>query len=378
MAHIATVPPIRFINLDHPVGPDQENDQDDIYIVKVFLRYLLEHRPDLKWTNRRLPGLTWPSAAGRATVEHRLFEMIQDYKEFKQTTANTGWSSQNLTYLWLWPEEARNGRVVPQDERFAAGVSITSTIMALNSDVRPLPERLSWPGASQTNSIIDVLSSLYPGVAHVLSGLPVREDMNWRDLARKRIPYNQWFLSQKRDAERERTEANQRIGGHWVGDQYVQATDKERIEFMDADNELFRLQYPYRNEMEKFYASETAQAERQTETEITSSPNPSVRGQYVTLTATVTMKTTQMPVTEGWVTFNMIWGPTVRIVGNVGGKPVASGGGSLTQLGRQPLLNGTATIRTNMLHPGLTIVKADFPDTGNIIGSSDELPHQVN
>jgi hypothetical protein len=373
MAHIVIKPPIQFINIDHPIGPNEENDADDILVIKSFFRYLQEHRPELQWTSLRLPTLTWPGS-----VDSTLFRMIVDYKTFKQNTENTGWSETSQTYLWLWPEERGNGRILPQNEMFPA--TLNTTIMALNSDVRPR-RRLTWPGTPPSvESLIEILCAFYPGVRRALNGLPVREDMNWRDLARKRIPFSKWLLNQKLDAMRERSEAATRAGGRWVGDRWVETPEKERWEFRDADNELYRLQNDplYIDEFKAFFAQQAQEAAdrrtRQTETVLISSLNPSVERQNVTFTATVTMQETGAPVTQGTVTFDMIWGPDVHLL-----KPgLAIGGGSLIQLSRKPVVNGAATLTTDLIHKGLTRVKATFPDTGNLLGSSAEVPQQVN
>jgi len=88
-----------------------------------------------------------------------------------------------------------------------------------------------------------------------------------------------------------------------------------------------------------------------------SAPNPSVQGQYVTFTAAVRFVATKAPVSQGHVSFNMHTGPDVRMI-----QPkVARYGVVLQQLGRQPISNGVATLRTNMPPKGIIRVTATFP-----------------
>lgn len=311
MAYIAIVPPIRFINIGSAIGPTDQNHPDDVLIIRAFMIYLSNHRKDLRFTNSYLSTL-----AGQA--DSMLFQMIIDYKEFKKRTFSA----------LMVPEEQQNSRVTPQDERFALG-PIQTTIMALNHDVKVLP--------GYGDTIIDVMCNLFP-IREILLGLPVRADAYWRDLARNRVPWKQWLLKHQEDAANERQGAIQRMSSRGV-------TSAE-------DNELFTLLNPYRNDMKDFY-------ERHTRIVLTASPNPSIQGQVVTLTATVKTLGGNIPV--GTVTFN-----------------VMPQGRGLQQIQRQPLVNGSATITINVLPKGRNIVKADYPNTGDIIGSSAEIPHQVN
>jgi hypothetical protein len=380
MAYLATVPPIQFINLDYPVGPQEVNNPDDVFIVKTFLRYLLEHRPDLQWTSLHFSALSWPSAEPHAT----LFQMIKDYQAFKRNHDATGFSDQYQMQLnmnrgsLLFPNEW-GGRVLPQNERTALEPFIMTTIMALNSDIRSSPHKVTWPGVSTIDSISDVMSR-YPGVARVLSGLPVREDMDWRELARKRIPWNQWLLKQKNDAIRDRYEEVTRGEAHWVGNQWVKPSERERdrlvAQYAEADWELTRLLWPYLDDIRNF---EQGEGTRQTETLLDSTPNPSAEGQYVTFTATIRSLWGKAPVPQGNVTFDVHRGPNLRLIQSAAmGKQVVIGDSlSVQQLGKAPVLNGVATLSTNVLRKGVMLVTATFPGWGNLPGSKSEGLGQV-
>jgi hypothetical protein len=147
----------------------------------------------------------------------------------------------------------------------------------------------------------------------------------------------------------------------------VQTDDKEKLQFLEADNELFKLLYPYQKDLQDFRSGAT---NTQTETLLESAPNPSVQGQYVTFTAAVRFVATKAPVSQGDVSFNMHTGPDVRMI-----QPkVARYGVVLQQLGRQPISNGVATLRTNMLPKGIIRVTATFPGSGAIPGSNSGEP----
>src|SRR5262249_5675869 len=104
--------------------------------------------------------------------------------------------------LLLPPEERGNSRVIPQDERFAVLTAArpATTIMALNNEVKPLP--------GYGDTIIDVMCNLFP-IRGILGCWPVRggqrqaigqPDAYWRDLARNKIPWNQWTRAQQNNA----------------------------------------------------------------------------------------------------------------------------------------------------------------------------------
>jgi hypothetical protein len=210
------------------------------------------------------------------------------------------------------------------------------------------------------------MCNLYPAVARALSGLPVREDMDWRDLARKEIPWNQWLLKQKNDAIRDEDEARQRI---------FDKDEKKRLDFLSADNELFKLLHPYENDLRDFRAGTS---NFQTETLLDSSQNPSMQGQPVTFTATVRFIATKAPVLQGSVTFDMHRGPDVHMIAAMPNQKIAQGGLSSTQLGRRNIVNGVATLTTNVLRKGVTRVTATFPGWGNILGSTSGDPGGPN
>jgi hypothetical protein len=341
MAYIAVVPPIRFINITSPVGPTDVNHPDDVLVIRAFLIYLTNFRKDLHWTQSRLSTLAGPA-------DSALFKMIEEYKDFKN--ANPG-----PNQVHLGSEEMGKGRVLPQDERFAFG-PIRTTILALNSDVQPL--------AGYGDTIIDVMCNLFP-IADLFNG-SVRADSYWRNLARKQIPWQLWLPKQQEDASQERMATIRRQ------DAASNASGAIDWEQRAADNELFTLLQPYYNDMKQFY-------ERHSETCLDVNPGSPIKGQNVTLTASVRLPTGIPP--SGTITFEMSVGG-VAIVGTVAhcGVPhnVATGGLRLQQLGRMPLANGSATFSTSALPQGLIILRAIFPDTGTLIGSRDEVPIRVN
>lgn len=341
MAYIAVVPPIRFINITSPVGPGDVNHPDDVLVIRAFLIYLTNFRKDLKWTQNRLTSLAGPA-------DSTLLTMIQEYKDFKN--ANPGPSS-----VHLGSGEMDKSRVLPQDERFAYG-PVRTTIMALNFDVQPL--------AGYGDTVIDVMCNLFP-IGNLFNG-SVRADSYWRDLARKRVAWNLWLPQQQEEATQERMAAVRRPG---IASQGSGKIDWEQY---DADRELFTLLQPYYNDMKQFY-------ERHSQTCLDVTPDSPVKGQSVTLTATVRMPNGAPP--SGTVTFEMSTGG-VAIVGTVThcGVPhsVGSGGLKLQELRRVPLANGSATLTTNVLPQGGVILRAVFPNTGNVIGSKDELAVLVN
>jgi hypothetical protein len=190
--------------------------------------------------------------------------------------------------------------------------------------------------------------------------------MDWRDLARKGIPWNQWLLKQKNDAARDDAQARRRQFG---GD------EKEKLDFLFADNELFKLLHPYENDLNDF---RTGTSNLQTETLLDSSPNPSTQGQPVTFTATVRFIATKAPVLQGSVTFDMHRGIDVHMIASMPNQKIAQGGWSLTQLGKRNIVNGVATLTTNVLPKGITRVTATFPGWGDILGSTSGDPGGPN
>jgi hypothetical protein len=357
MAHIVNLPPIRFINIDHAVGPNEANNPEDVSIVQAFLRYLIDRRKDITWTKRHLPVLAWPSNI----VDPTLFEMIKDYKTFKTLNSTLQLQSDEVDRARSGRAEP-NGRIVPYDERFPFGGIITRTILALNFEVRGSAHRLSWPGMSNVDSAIDVMCNLYPDVKRALSGLTVREDMDWRDLARKGIPWNQWLFKHKKDALHDDQEARKR-------------PEKDRLTFMTADDEVFKLLHPYDDDLKKFLLGE---GDMRTETLLESSPNPSTQGQPVTFTARVRFMATKEPVLQGSVTFDMHRGIDVHMISSMPNQKIAQGGWSLTQLGKRNIVNGIATLTTNLLPKGITRMTATFPGWGNILGSTSGDPGGPN
>ena len=324
MAYIATVPPIRFINLGFAVGggKSEPNRADDVLIVRAFMIYLCNQRTDLQFTKARLATL-------RGEVDKPLVQMINDYKEFKRKAL-----------VSFAADEWSNSRVGPQDERFALG-PLRTTIMAMNYDVRAL--------AGYGDTVIDVMCNLFP-IRGMLTGDTVGPDTYWRDLARNRVPWSRWLRAQKADAAQERAGAIERS---------MKRQPKELTS--DEDNELFRLLYPYKAEMKLF-------REQQTETQLISTPNPSASGQAVAFTATVRTRVGQPA--GGRVAIYAIDPTLLRAHGHTYFDKLKTS--SLV-----PLVNGSATVTVNLQAPGRYAVRAEYPDTGSLIGSTTEIQQQV-
>jgi len=324
MAYIATVPPIRFINLGSVVGgPSEPNRPDDVLIVRAFMIYVCNQRTDLPFTKTRLATL-------HGTADQPLAQMITDYKEFKRKA-----------FVAFAADEWSNIRVSPQDERFALG-PLRTTIMALNSDVRPL--------SGYGDTVIDVMCNLFP-IRGMLTGTAVGPDTYWRDLARNRVPWGRWLRAQQENAANERSGANTRT-----------ATRKATEATSDEDNELFRLLHPYEADLKVF-------REHHTRTELTSTPNPSAAGQAVAYTAKV-MTLGGQPA-GGKVAIYSIDRTMLRVHGQMYVDRLKT-----TSL--VPLMNGSATVTFNLQTPGRYKVKAEYPDTGSLVGSTTEIEQQVN
>jgi hypothetical protein len=357
MAYIAIVPPIRFINIGSIVGPnaDEPNNPDDVLIIRAFMIYLANHRKDLQFTT----GAPLRTLVGK--FDPQLNRLILDYKR------------KLSPLLPLPPEERGNGRVIPQDERFAlsAAAQPSTTIMALNLEVRPL--------SGYGDTVVDVMCNLFP-IRDILRGLPqggVRRvigqpDAYWRDLARNRIPWNQWTRAQQSSA------TDEYFGAVGLPPSPPPPPPGTRMQVpkpsvpSDRDNELFALIAPYREEAKRFL-------DRRTKTTLTISPNPSKLRDPVTLTVQVTTAGGQIPTGNVTIRFGnrqqlVIWG-NLRL----SKRPLDD----LHVFTRQaPLVNGLARLIVPgewIVWPGRHLAYAAYPDTGDLMGSEtrDDIEQQV-
>lgn len=172
----------------------------------------------------------------------------------------------------------------------------------------------------------------------------------WRDLARKQVPWRQWSRDDQLSALDDDLAARKRLF----------ATDDVKLSFFDDDRELERLLQPYRNDLKDLF-------NRRSTTSLTINPSIPVigksftfqidRGKNVTFEAEVTLPNSTF--VKGLVSFTIV---------NFG----------LQQLGTISLVAGKALLSTSKLLKGNQTVKANYPDTANIIGSSAEIRLQVN
>ena len=355
MAYIAIVPPIRFINITSPVGNDADpqhapcrNNPDDVLILRAFMIYLQNFRRDLSFTTTHLATL----AGG---VDGDLHRMILDYKALK-----TKVSPSAIAF-----EERGNDRVLPQPMQFAvqsaSGAALLgTTIMSLNLDVKPV--------AGYGHNIIDIMCNLFPIRSKLtvppLTGSALWDQVRdpdlssryWRDLARNKVPWNQWLRKQQEDAMNERQGAIVRA---------AQANGTKLPITYDEDNELFVLLAPYQNEMKNFW-------EKHTRLALSTSPSPSAHGQSVTVKISVTSYGGQTP--QGAVKLWITARETLR----------AHGRQSILTPSRAHdlrLLNGSATFAVpadQLFSPASPyLVIAEYWATGGFLGSTAEIRHEV-
>lgn len=348
MAYIATVPPIRFINLTSSAGTGPyRNSQDDVMILRAFMIYLQNFRQDLPFTTTRLQVL-------KGAFDADLHQMIVDYKAFKTKTVSAG----------LPPQEQGNDRVIPQDLRFAlqsAGSSaVTTTIMCLNSDVKPL--------ASYGDSTVDVMCSLFPIKGKLiipsLTGSALWDQVRdpdlssryWRDLARNKIPWDQWLPKQQEDAMNERQGA------------FVRAANQDRNKLSptyDEDNELFSLLAPYQKEMKVFW-------EHHTRMEISTTPSPSAHAKPVTVKITLASYGGQPPL--GSVRLWIASKEQLRVYGR---QFILTPQRSIALT----IANGVATyaVPPDSLFMGASpyVIYAEYWPKAGFLGSKAEIRHEV-
>ncbi len=336
MAYIAVVPPIRFINIGSAVGSSQadSNVPNDVLMVRAFMIYLQNQRKDLQFTNTRLASLA-------GSMDLQLSKMIIDYKAFKTKEFLAA----------LAPEERANDRVIPQDLRFAVQSASPAapgrtTIMFLNGDVNPL--------AGYGDNTVDVMCNLFP-IRGMLTASPVRPETDWRDLARNKVPWNQWLRMQQEVAllEYERLKTPFTV---------AKPSDLDKL---DLYRESSTLLGPYQNELKSF-------EDTHTHTDLSVSPSPSARLQAVTVKVSVTSVGGQIP--QGSVRLWFIdWDHMKFYYGRVADVPA-----SMSQELR--LVNGSATFTypgPAMIGTGSFVVRAVYPDTGSFLGSEARTKHEI-
>lgn len=343
MAYIAVVPPIRFINIGSSVGTSQadSNTPNDVIMIRAFMIYLQNHRKDLPFTNTRLATLA-------GAMDRELSKMIVDYKAFKTKEFLAA----------LAPEERFNDRVMPQDLQFAVqsagpGAAGQTTIMSLNVDVKPLPGYGDNP--------VDVMCNLFP-LRGMLTASPVRPETDWRDLARNKVPWNQW-LKVHQEAALMAYETF-RTMDPWGLDP-SRPNSKPDLSKHDAYLELSALLGPYLNEIKAF-------RDNHTQVTLSASPSPSSTGQPLTIKVTVTSVGGQIP--QGIVRLWLIdWDHLKYYYPRVAEVPE-----KYSQELR--LMNGSATFTypaSAMIAFGNFIIRAVFPDTGRFVGSEARIKHEI-
>jgi hypothetical protein len=336
MAYIAVVPPVRFINIGSAVGSSQadSNAPNDVLMVRAFMIYLQNFRKDLQFTNTRLTTLA-------GSVDLQLSKMIIDYKAFKTKE------------VWVVgaPEERANDRVVPQDLRFAVQAALPAapgrnTIMLLNLDVNPL--------AGYGDNVVDVMCNLFP-IRGMLTASPARPETDWRDLARNRVPWNQWLRIHQEVAlmEYDRLKTPFTV---------AKPSDLDKL---DSYRESSALLAPYQNELKSF-------GDNHTHTGLSVSPSLSARLQAVTVKVSVSSVGGQTP--QGSVRLWFIdWDRIKFYYGRVADVPA-----SMAQELR--LVNGSATFTypgSAMIGTGSFVVRAVYPDTGSFLGSEARIKHEI-
>jgi hypothetical protein len=202
--------------------------------------YLQNFRGDLPFTNTRLTRLA-------GSLDDDLSQMILDYKAFK--------AKANPAAIAF--EERGNDRVLSQNLHWAiASVSSAlqqNVIMCLNLDVKPL--------TGYGDNAVDVMCNLFPIRSKLIvppltgSGLwdkvrdPDLSSRYWRDLARNKVPWNQWLREHQEAAINEDALARDRNA--------EAGADLKKFSvylpiYFDEDNEVFELLAPYQNEMKAF------------------------------------------------------------------------------------------------------------------------------
>lgn len=181
---------------------------------------------------------------------------------------------------------------------------------------------------------------------------PPAPKIPWRELARNRVPYDQWPLEEKKAAERARKAANRRMF-----EDTPAKTTPEWWKTRDEDNELFRLQHPYREQMKDFF-------QRSTYLHLEASSNPAKRGGSVTFSAYVSVPS-GMYAAAGQVEFVFVDREMLRIYGKDYGKKYRV---------FAPLVNGVAryTLTGVQVQHSLDVT-AIYPDTGNLVGDESGL-----
>lgn len=180
--------------------------------------------------------------------------------------------------------------------------------------------------------------------AHPELAFSVPDPSDWRDLARRSVPFDQWTNDQKLRAHEEYVAAGRR-----------QANDD--LSQFDEDNELFRLLAPYSANF-RVFLEHVAHVNMQV------SPFDSVKpGDHATLEARVHLFGTGNPA-QGRILF----------------KITTSGG--LHILGSPNLVNGYASVRSTALRKGKMIFTAEYPTQnvpgfGEVVGDTAEVRYEV-
>jgi hypothetical protein len=359
VAYIAVVPPIRFINVTSSVGTATSqqwttcrNNPDDVLIVRAFMIYLQNFRGDLPFTNTRLTRLS-------GSLDADLSQMILDYKTFK-TKANPAAFA---------PEERGNDRVLTQNLHLAVPSASSALqqniIMSLNLDVKPL--------SGYGDNTVDVMCNLFPIRSKLTvptltgSGLwdkvrdPDLSSRNWRDLARNKVPWNQWLRAHQEAALNEYALARDRKAE-------VDADPTKMLPIYlpiryDEDDEVFALLGPYQNEVTSF-------REHHTEVALSTSPNPSVSGQPLTVNISVTSRGGQAP--QGVVKLWIVSRELMRFYGR-------STFLTPSKAFELRLQNGSATfnVSADQIFTGKYFVRADYWPTGGFLESTANMEHEV-
>ena len=176
---------------------------------------------------------------------------------------------------------------------------------------------------------------------------------DWRELARKNVPWEQWSAEEKEQALSDDLGARRRIDKN-----LKTAADYDTYK---EDQEGFTLLRPYLPKVKLFF-------EMHTIIDLDTTPNPSSSGQSVTINASV--RTLGGAISTGIVNFDISTGVT----------SLAGGGfqdGSRMKLGVKSLFGGKASMTTPALRVGIFGISASLPTTQHLVGSSAALVHTV-
>jgi hypothetical protein len=169
----------------------------------------------------------------------------------------------------------------------------------------------------------------------------------WRELARRKVPWQQWTTVQQEAAHQDYQTALRR-----------QRNDGERLRFWDEDNELFQLLQPYKSDLRDFYTKHTATLMYGSATIVSSTPPGRYEASYgdrVTWTVDVHLLDDQSSAATGEVLFE-IFTPLRQVDAK-----------------RVTLKNGQAIYTTIVMPKGKYRVKATYQplNTGNIASDQE-------